>query len=58
VTPRITISVPFDHLFLVLAKLLLEAVHHRIHRTHQAVRLVMRHKIVLVFRGNLEIDSR
>jgi hypothetical protein len=49
-SPRFVVTMPFLHFFLVLAKLLLQPVHHYIDGPHQVVRLIMGDKIVLVLR--------
>ena len=56
--PRIRITVPLLDLLFVLAQLLFQPMNHRIHRTHQIVRLIVRHEIVLVLGRHLGVDPR
>ena len=56
--PRIAAAMPLLDLFFVLAKLLLQPVDHRVHRTHQIVGLVVGHEIVLVLGRDLHVDPR
>jgi hypothetical protein len=48
---------PVLDLFFVLAKLLFYFSDGRVNRTHEVIRLIVGHEIVLVFGGDLEVDA-
>lgn len=54
---RIGAPMPILNFLLVLAQLLLQPMHYGVYRGHQAARLVVRHKVVLVLGRDLDVDA-